>query len=753
MMFVNGSLWRASKLTLAMVTIAATMILPLTAHAELPGGAVVVFDRLFINEDGGTAKPPSTTVKQDQYFNLAHCVCSASNLGSEQAFAQEIKLTKGTTPINREGQLWVGSQCDVQANRDAATATCEKLADTIPDLEQISVFAKKATIPLKTFMVPLRTSCEEREQDSTLWVLADGDGDGTLEYSVNKAIKIDTSAPPLPTGFAASGAENAIQLNWVAPVDRLGDILYYQAFCSKIDGSAALAKPSHEPQYQTAKGLCEAPLSNDPTPTEIVAVTDGPMPPPVTTVPEGIKTLDKAFICGQTVNTATSLRIDGLENNVDYVIALAAIDKFGNAKSTYFTTALTPQPVTDFWEDLQGRGSKVEGGYCLLAQTYGDNSNLTQTLRGFRDNTLARSAVGRALTRGYYSISPRLGQWVGHSMALRIIFGTLLLPLVAMALVWHMLGFPGMMLLLAAIWLVRKRRIQKGLRRYVSSCQRSVAVTALTLFAVAASQWAVMHKAHAQSSIKPYWEDDADPETQVDAVHWRFGIRGGPYTPDIDKQFGGSVSEMSTDGSRVKGPYEAMFGSKYGIMPTLDVDRVVWQGAGQITVGGSIGYLAKKSKAYANGGSPLTPTRDRSPGDTNAFRLFPLAAVASFRLTYLDDAYGIPLVPYIRGGLAYYLWWVRAPNGNIAKACKDQVAEKCETTKAIGGSFGLQGAIGLSVRAERIDADTASSMREGGMQHAGFYAEYSVAKVDGFGSASKLAVGDATWFAGVDFEF
>jgi len=44
-------------------------------------------------------------------------------------------------------------------------------------------------------------------------------------------------------------------------------------------------------------------------------------------------------------------------------------------------------------------------------------------------------------------------------------------------------------------------------------------------------------------------------------------------------------------------------------------------------------------------------------------------------------------------------------------------------------------------------------MRQGGIEHAGFYAELSVAKVDGFGSDTKLSVGDSTWFAGVDFEF
>ena len=44
-------------------------------------------------------------------------------------------------------------------------------------------------------------------------------------------------------------------------------------------------------------------------------------------------------------------------------------------------------------------------------------------------------------------------------------------------------------------------------------------------------------------------------------------------------------------------------------------------------------------------------------------------------------------------------------------------------------------------------------MRQSGIQHAGIYGELSLAKVDGFGSSSKLSVGGRTWFAGVDFEF
>jgi len=44
-------------------------------------------------------------------------------------------------------------------------------------------------------------------------------------------------------------------------------------------------------------------------------------------------------------------------------------------------------------------------------------------------------------------------------------------------------------------------------------------------------------------------------------------------------------------------------------------------------------------------------------------------------------------------------------------------------------------------------------MRNSGLLHAGFYGEVFWGRVDGFGSSSRLWVGDTTWFAGANFEF
>jgi hypothetical protein len=223
-------------------------------------------------------------------------------------------------------------------------------------------------------------------------------------------------------------------------------------------------------------------------------------------------------------------------------------------------------------------------------------------------------------------------------------------------------------------------------------------------------------------------------------------VRVGPYVPGIDAQLGMPAGGFA-------GPYEQMFGG-YSVLPMLDVDRFLWTGFGQLGVGVSLGYLGKKARAWQADTDPADPMRPRAQGDHNTFRLIPLSLSAVYRLSYLDDEFGIPLVPYARGGLAYYVWWVTAPSGDFAQACRGGGDDpSCPKTTAAGASLGVVGSVGVALRAERIDAAAARSMRESGIEHAGFYAELSVAKVDGFGSDKKLSVGDRTWFAGINFEF
>jgi hypothetical protein len=731
------------------------------ADSSLPGGATIKFNRLFLHEDNSDTlvQPKKTPDSLWNYFNLAHCVCAqpaaAPDSFLEKTFAYELLLQGQTTPIHRPLEIWVGSECDNDVTRPVK---CRRIdAAGIADIASIATTnGVKPEVSVYDLMVPeaMPEGCEPRAITTGEWVIADGNGDNTYDYFLSQSIDTDSLAPPLPTDFTVEGAENAIQIKWTAPAGDVADVAYYQALCATDLGDPALTSPP-APRYMTARRLCDAALDVPLKPSDVNTTSlagDGGLDAGVDadvdaaaddaggsiTLVDGLARLDPAFICGEQADkTATSMRIDGLQNGQAYTVVFLAIDKFGNAAGTYFTSKMTPKPVTDFWEDLHDQGSDVQGGFCLIADTYGDGSPLTRTLRAFRDDTLAHTAYGRWLIDVYYATLAKLGPVVQGHLALRVIAGILLLPLVALALAWHFLTLPGLLALLALPWMARHRR--RVLRARMMSQGAAAAVLVLVLFAPA--------RAHAQT---PYWDNATtgnDASTAVvdqpDRVKWHVGVRVGPYTPQIDAQLG-----------KNPGPYRAMFGAAASILPMLDVDRVLWRGFGQLGVGGSVGYLGKSAHAFVEGSDPTDPNRPRATGDTVTFRLLPIAATVVYRFSWLDDEYGIPLVPYARGGLAYYVWWSNAPNGDLAKVCNDGGMEpSCGQNTAAGASLGVQGSIGLAIRAERIDQAAANSMHDGGIEHAGFYAELDMAKVDGFGSSKKLAVGDTTWFAGVDFEF
>jgi hypothetical protein len=710
---------------------------------DLPGGASVEFGRLFIHPNNDPAlKEPETEAQQWQYFNYAHCTCSQSNGSTpiagfnEFEFGIEILVKNLTTPIDTPIELWAGTSC---ADEMLRPNNCEKVGTT----ENITVVSGNngvtKSIPVFNFMSPKTVTmesptCNEVDVMQNLFALADSDMNASLDYSVSKPINIDTKAPDQPTNYRVAGAENAIEISWTPPADT-SDVYYYQAFCAKVL-SQTPGKDSGRPapRYQSGKMLCnntDVPfflsMSLDNSTPDSDAGT-GVMEPP------GWSDGDPIYLCAENgTPTAQGIRIEGLENGTEYLIGVLVMDQAGNAQGTHFTTVVKPQPATDFWEDLHDQGSDVEGGFCLLSQTYGDSGPLTGALRSFRDNTLADTFYGRWLVDVYYGTIGRID--LHGSLVLRIVVGIVLLPLVVLALLWHLLTLPGLLGMFALLYLVRRRKLV--LARVATAS--TIAVIAL-----------VPTRAHAQS---PYWEHNDFTEPQSDLppgdperVHWHAGIRLGPYVPGIDAQLGMPVGKYD-------GPYEQMFGG-YSILPMLDVDYFFLRGFGQFGVGASLGYMGKKERAWLADSDPMDPDRQRSSGDWNKFRLFPFSINAVYRFTYLDDNYGVPVVPYARGGLAYYVWWITAPNGDFAKSCVGpNTSTDCAKTTAAGASLGVVGSVGLALRAERVDASAARSMRESGIEHAGFYAEYSIGKVDGFGSDKKLSVGAATWFAGVDFEF
>jgi hypothetical protein len=727
----------------------------------LPNNAAIVFEHREIfddtKQDGTFFEPQSASPELLHYFNLAHCNCAKANSGvtppGTGTFNYTVRATATTGLNGIAGVFYAGTGCEDASHLPGGSApSCKPLSNSAGEIDT-ALFPGGSEQNFNLFEVaigdqattPMACPQSDNITNSIYFLVNTMNGGnsnfdfaswqpaGKLSGDTGSGSGIDTKPPPLPTEIRAAGSDGGIRLSWTAPTSNATDVYYYQALCANVDGTPARAR-SNDVQYVTTQSLCNQ--AGDPE-LQKAEITMGELDMPVDK-PEGdFGALAAAHICGQSSpGTATSLDIKGLSNGTQYQVILLSVDLHGNYQGTYLSSTVTPVPSTDFWEDIHDRGSKVEGGLCLLAEAYGDDSALTGALRAFRDDTLARSRIGRWLVDAYYATLGKLGAGVHRSVALQIVAGILLAPLVALALAWHGLTLPGLLAALGLAWLWRRRRPIR-LPRWLLRVAPAAAALAVVLVSGRASA----------GGYQPYWEnsnikedDEQSLTDQPGDVTWHVGIRVGPYVPDIDKQFSGSP-----------GPYEEMFGG-YRILPMLDVDRILWSRMGQVGVGLSIGFMQKTARTFALGMADPGEERPRA-ADENKFRLIPMALTGTYRFTWFDDNYGVPVVPYVRGGLAYYLWWVSV-NGSLAEVCRDAEAmPPCDRTKALGASFGLTGSIGLAIRAERIDGPTAMSMQQSGIQHAGIYAELSLAKVDGFGSDSKLSVGDATWFAGVNFEF
>lgn len=646
----------------------------------------------------GELREPEDGEEFRQHLNLAACTCSATSTDFDTKLYYQLTLDR-ETGRNIPVEIVTGTECD---RDEVFDINCHVVEGSNAPGDIDSIFLSTGD----TFVeVPLFDLINPRDEDrmaacnqldgglANVWAIMDSNQDGQRDVFSVRPIDLsangkypdvtgfDTKPPPLPDSIRATGGENSIDISWSIPTSNNEDLYAYQALCATTDDAAV--KSGATPLYSTTDTICGIPQVLD-----LAATDPGGDGTEIPAALASFSSLDRAFICGtQESATATSIRIEGLENGVEYKVALVAIDFYGNPTGTFFTRTITPQPVTDFWEDIHDRGGKVEGGLC---STNG----------------------GDAL--------------------------------------------PGLVIPLALAFLIRRRK-------------------KLATLAVVGSIGAMFASSSTASAddFTPYWEDpsnttESGAEIYEDHVKWHVGIKLGPYTPAIDEQF---KDLNATNGTSI-GPYQAMFGNYYTdddgdgmleshdkrvyqFLPMLDVERVIWSGSGQVAVGGTLGYMQKRAFAYADGSTPAEdPFRVRTRAASNTFRLIPFALTASYRATQLDDLWGIPVVPYLRGGLSYYVWWMKGPNGNLSKICTDGTTDSgCKGNKAYGGSLGFQGALGLSIRAERIDAAAARSMKQSGIYHAGFYVELMAAIVNGFGDDKKLSVGDKTWFGGFDFEF
>jgi hypothetical protein len=233
--------------------------------------------------------------------------------------------------------------------------------------------------------------------------------------------------------------------------------------------------------------------------------------------------------------------------------------------------------------------------------------------------------------------------------------------------------------------------------------------------------------------------------------HFWFEFKLGPYVPGIDSEFGGKASPYHElfDGRDATDPTKVV-GDGKNLIFSWELDYEILRRFGTLAVGGAIGYFTNTAKALVNEDPtsiPL-PSGARSGSDSTIMML-PFSALVVYRFDLLADRYKVPLVPYVKLGLNYPLWWMLL-DGDVRQYTKADGT----VVSAKGGTFGWQVNAGLAFRLDVLDPGAARALdSEIGINHTYLFFELTHLAADGLGSGAALRLGDTSYSGGLAFEF
>lgn len=212
-------------------------------------------------------------------------------------------------------------------------------------------------------------------------------------------------------------------------------------------------------------------------------------------------------------------------------------------------------------------------------------------------------------------------------------------------------------------------------------------------------------------------------------VAWE--LRGGPYYPAVDEEFGG------------QGTYHLYYGDEWRFFIGTEID---WQAlripfVGTIGPGFGIGRMAADDKGYRDGVlHDADPSNDKDRTGSTTLTIVPMHLSVVLRVDELFRRTQIPVVPYAKVGLGYGLWWCTAGSND----CKTDVI-------GAGASYGVHWALGASVPLDFLGRREMSALdQETGVNHVHLFAEWYNQNL-GLG-ANQMRIGTSTWMTGMVLE-
>ena len=228
-------------------------------------------------------------------------------------------------------------------------------------------------------------------------------------------------------------------------------------------------------------------------------------------------------------------------------------------------------------------------------------------------------------------------------------------------------------------------------------------------------------------------------------------VRGGPWYPNVDAEFGGRAS-----------PFADMFGADDRVLMNLEVD---WQALrfnylGSLGIGVGAGYTAASGVApITQSPMPADPTEWNRPagGQETSLAVIPMYAVGVFRLDVIARRTVVPLVPYVKFGVAYDYWWIS--NGDVLARRSVGLSPGASINDpdieagATGGTMGTHLALGLMLRLDFIEPRAARAWDlQMGVNHSYLFFEYVRHDTSGVGARPQLRLDYESWAPGLAFE-
>ncbi len=513
----------------------------------------------------------------------------------------------------------------------------------------------------------------------------------------NWTFRVDTVPPPAPQLLELIPGENRLTVRWERLTGSLlpaaEEILFYQIEYCVATSSAADGFPGYEP----------------PEEPDTVPATPGHLP------------CDSPRVVGRIGESVSSFAIDsGLANGLPTAVAVKAIDILENEGPLSNVLIEEPIPVTDFFELHRELGGEEEGGFCFVATAaYGsDRHPIVRVLRAFRDDVLSSTESGRQLIETYYRVSPPWARWLAASDARRVAAQIALVPvalIAGLALLWPL--FAAALVVILLRWAVRRR---------------SRAGALVLLVAVA------------QPSAAEAKKRGLRPESNL-PIGLGFEFKVGPYFPRMgDDDFDNGAFRLSfgryredSDGNATN---ELVAGPGSNPAFNFGTELQLWRGYGAATAYASVGFARWQGDGLDSSGAPTE--------DTTTLNIIPTTFQIGYRADFIVDYSPVPLVPYVRGGLAYYWYWVTDASGAVSRVENPDG----DDFFGRGGKFGVTGTLGIQLLLNAIDRKSAQNFYNStGVRGTYLFFEGTISNVDGFGQQG-FDFSDTTWNAGLFIE-